>query len=195
MIEIEDFVDKATQDLIEYTVTSSPFHWHYNIHTIEPFLLEEYAVKKYVVPVGDNPYQFCHSVVVDSQKNTEYLDLIQPVIKQLARYLKKDIEIRRAKFNFLSQSNSSMHHWPHVDNNPDEGTDIKTLIYYVTDADGDTFLFKETAPIDNPVVTIDTRVTPKKGKVLMFDSHVFHASSSPNKFSKRIVLNIVFKIL
>jgi hypothetical protein len=193
MIEIEDFVDKKTQDLIEDTVTSAAFHWHFNHHTIEPYLIEELANKKYIIPLGDNPYQFCHSVVVDSKKNTEYLDLIQPVINQLARYLKKDIEIQRAKFNFLSQSNSTMYHWPHVDDKP--SADMKSLIYYVTDADGDTFLFKEKAPIDRPVVTIDTRVMPKKGKALMFDSHVFHASSSPNKFSKRIVLNIVFKIL
>lgn len=195
MIEIENFIDQSSQDLIEDTVTSSAFHWHFNHHTIEPYLLDKEDAQKYVVPVGDNPYQFCHSVVIDSQKNTEYLNLIQPVIKQLARYLKKDIEIQRAKFNFLSQSNSTMYHWPHVDNNPNEDNDIKTLIYYVTDSDGDTFLFKETAPANNTVVTIDTQVTPKKGKVLMFDSHVFHASSSPNKFSKRIVLNIVFKIL
>ena len=69
------------------------------------------------------------------------------------------------------------------------------MIYYVNNTDGDTFIFNERCPLLTRQVTLDQRITPVKGKAVIFDSSTFHSSSSPINFKSRIVLNLVFKIL
>jgi hypothetical protein len=56
-------------------------------------------------------------------------------------------------------------------------------LYYVNDTDGDTFLFGTSS--GQP---ISKRITPKKGRIVLFDGSIFHASSMPTK-NKRIILN------
>ena len=65
-------------------------------------------------------------------------------------------------------------------------TDMKTphtvALYYVNDADGDTFFFDRNREVIN-------RVTPKKGRMVVFDGLTLHASSMPSK-DYRISLNL-----
>jgi hypothetical protein len=66
-------------------------------------------------------------------------------------------------------------------------------LYYINDSDGDTFLFDKTLN-DTPTLLKTTklevikRVTPKKGRVLLFNGNRYHSSSGPTK-SVRCVLN------
>ena len=55
-------------------------------------------------------------------------------------------------------------------------------LYYVNDADGDTFFFDRNREVIN-------RVTPKKGRMVVFDGLTLHASSMPSK-DYRISLNL-----
>ena len=56
------------------------------------------------------------------------------------------------------------------------------ILYYVNDADGDTFFFNRNREC------VD-RVTPKKGRAVVFDGLTLHASSMPSK-NHRISLNL-----
>ena len=56
-------------------------------------------------------------------------------------------------------------------------------LYYVNNTDGDTFFFNGK--------NIIKRVSPKKGRCVLFDGKIFHASSKPTK-EKRIVINYNF---
>jgi hypothetical protein len=193
MIKIDNFISKELQDSIEAVVTSRMFHWYYDTGTIDISSLDA-TTEKLVLQQGSNPFQFIHVAVRDSRQNTEFFQLIESVVEQLATTLKSNIEIKRAKFNLLTESQDQTHHYPHVDLDSVEDKDIKTAIYYVNDSNGDTYIFNETAPLVNPIVTINERITPKKGSAIIFDSNIFHCSSSPTT-GKRIVLNIVFKIV
>ena len=193
MIKIDNIISKELQDSIEAVVTSRMFHWYYDTGTIDIGTLDS-STEKLVLLQGSNPFQFIHVVVRDSRKNTEFFQLIESIVEELAKTLKSNIEIKRAKFNLLAENQDQTHHYPHVDLDSVEDTDIKTAIYYVNDTDGDTYIFNETAPLETPVVTIKERITPKKGSAIIFDSKIFHSSSSPTT-GKRIVLNIVFKII
>tara|TARA_R100001509_G_C4783775_1_gene187353 strand:+ start:149 stop:685 length:537 start_codon:yes stop_codon:yes gene_type:complete len=63
-------------------------------------------------------------------------------------------------------------------------------LYYVNDADGDTFFVDE-----HDHSKIIHRETPKKGKCVVFEGlHAFHASSSPSK-NIRMTLNINYEII
>ena len=71
------------------------------------------------------------------------------------------------------------------------------VLYYVNDTDGDTFIFDKISDYKN--VTSETvenqnelkiikRITPKKGRALVFDGNRYHSSSGPTK-DVRCVIN------
>jgi hypothetical protein len=193
LIKIENLIGPDLQTSIEKFVTSTAFRWYYSPGTI---LLEELdeESKKFVVTKGINPHQFMHTIIKDSKQNSEFFNLIQPIIENLADNLKTDIEIIRVKFNLLSQNADSTHHYPHTDTNIID-SNIKTMIYYVNETDGDTYLFNEIAPLDHDTITVKETISPVKGSAVIFDASTLHAGSSPVNHTVRIVLNVVFKIL
>jgi hypothetical protein len=64
-------------------------------------------------------------------------------------------------------------------NNPHVDADIEhiVILYYLTDADGDTIIYNETKKSNQ--YTIMDRVQPKKGRCVVFNGKHFHSSSQP----------------
>ena len=65
------------------------------------------------------------------------------------------------------------------------------FLYYVDDSDGDTFFFNEKFGASE--YTVMNRYSPKKGKGVLFDNSIVHASSPPRLHERRMTLNFVFK--
>lgn len=77
-------------------------------------------------------------------------------------------------------------------NNPHVDADIDhiVILYYLTDADGDTIIYNETTKSDK--YTIMDRVQPKKGRCVIFNGKHYHSSSQPtNGIRATININIV----
>lgn len=184
---LEEFLTKEQQDAVLSLTTSKDFPWYYTEGTI---LYSDQSNNPYIIEKGINPFQFCHYVDI---QNCYYLDVIRPILNTLAIEAQSNIEILKIKFNMLFRSNNNQHHLPHTDIDQKSG-DCFTALYYVNDSDGDTYLFNEFGPNTSEDITIKSKLTPKKGKMLIFDSARFHCSSSPINTDFRIVLNIVFKI-
>jgi hypothetical protein len=74
-----------------------------------------------------------------------------------------------------------------IHNNPHKDFQFPhtVLLYYVNDSDGDTFFFDD----DEKIMA---KVSPKKGRILVFDGRTLHASSQPKK-NKRIIINYGIK--
>ena len=68
----------------------------------------------------------------------------------------------------------------------DNETPHYTGIYYVNDCDGDTFLFDGTKEI--------AKISPKKGRIVIFDGKTLHAGSHPYNSDFRMVINFNFKV-
>jgi hypothetical protein len=192
MIEFEDFIPLEIQNELEKIITSSDFPW-YMTSTIDDRYLDN--GDRYVFNQGINPQQFSHNLVVNFRPSSDYTSIMNPILDSLVEKLRCKIEVERVKVNLLLKHFDNTHHTPHVDVEVEDYKNIKSLIYYVNDSDGDTYFFKETAPRSNEVATVMKQITPKKGKAVMFNVDNFHASSSPVSTNYRIVLNIVFKIL
>ena len=81
---------------------------------------------------------------------------------------------------YLPMLNKPDYNDPHID------ADIPhtVILYYVNDCDGDTYFF------DNDNNVVDT-VSPKKGRIVVFDGNTIHASSQPSK-GVRVTLNLNF---
>ena len=92
--------------------------------------------------------------------------------------------ISRAKANLLLPmcSDPNLYHPPHVDVTM---SNYLSMVYYVNDSDGPTRFFDSDGNI------IQT-VHPKKGRAVLFDSNIPHASSCPINSKHRMVINFVF---
>ena len=60
------------------------------------------------------------------------------------------------------------------------------MLYYVCDSDGDTIIYNEQKKSDN--YTVQKRVTPKQGRVVLFDGNFYHTAEQPTD-NVRCVVN------
>jgi hypothetical protein len=68
-------------------------------------------------------------------------------------------------------------------------------LYYVNDSDGETVLYDQTTNdianlpgMDTSLLSVKTKVSPAKGRVVLFNGNRYHSSSTPSK-NKRCVIN------
>ena len=62
---------------------------------------------------------------------------------------------------------------PHIDTSDDHFV----MLYYVCDSDGDTIIYNE--QIESETYTLQQRVTPKQGRVVLFDGSYYHTAEQP----------------
>lgn len=74
-------------------------------------------------------------------------------------------------------------------NNPHRDSEVShiVILYYLTDADGDTIIYNETE--ESAEYSIMDRIEPKKGRCVIFNGKHFHSSSKPTK-NVRATINI-----
>jgi len=62
---------------------------------------------------------------------------------------------------------------PHIDIKEDHFV----MLYYVCDSDGDTIIYNEQVKSDR--YTVQRRITPKQGRVVLFDGSYYHTAEQP----------------
>ena len=75
---------------------------------------------------------------------------------------------------------------PHIDLEEDHFV----MLYYVCDSDGDTIIYNEKVKSEN--YTIQQRITPKQGRVVLFDGACYHTAEQPLN-NMRCVVNYNLK--
>lgn len=97
---------------------------------------------------------------------------------------------------FIQFPNHSTHvNHAHVDTNEPH----LVCLYYVNDADGDTVIYNETVDelinlpgLTNDMLTVKQTISPKKGRVVLFNGNRYHSSSTPTT-NKRCIINFDVK--
>lgn len=191
---IEDLIPKKLQDEIETWISSEEVDWRFletsapNIFPNDLSIFNTWQLTHPFFNRGVPPSSGFTAIVIPILYNLKLvtgLNFTQKMGRIKANALFKNVNCGPNNYNS-----------PHVDNpNPN----YKSLLYYVNDSDGDTFIFNEVTtelPGDKnyipPKLTLNRRVTPKKGTAIMFNSNRYHASSSPKKSDRRYVINFVF---
>jgi hypothetical protein len=167
----------------DYTL-SDDVHLHENDENAVD--LEEFCCRIYDAKV-ETDYKFGY-----------YLSTIKPILYAATSHLGfRNMMIDRAKVNLLLKQptfKDTQYHIPHVD--------IKkhnhyTLVYYINDSDGDTWLFNEFWDPDLGApesLTFDQRISPKKNRAVIFESNRYHSSSNPTQHDTRYVLSCTLKL-
>ena len=206
---IENFIPKELQDEIENLVNSDIFEWKLYSGTLRKGLYD-YENK---IGIYDT-WQLSHIFFYDGHPVSKYTNIITSMLYHIKNHTGNDYRKRlmKVKTNLLFPTNLNINdnscHIPHVDVHLDG---CETILYYINDSDGDTFLFDEFVDphfdkkfggthykyendkaIAPNKMTLNRRITPKKGTAIIFDSNRYHASSSPKNTDRRFVINFVF---
>jgi hypothetical protein len=117
---------------------------------------------------------------------------LKPIFWQIKDLVPEVQHVGRVKFNILLQQENAGYHYnlPHQD---DITNNSISMVYYLDDSDGDTFLFNEfySDPPPNKL-TIAQRISPKRNRAVLFESNRYHASSNPINSRDRFIINWVF---
>jgi hypothetical protein len=139
--------------------------------------------------VDKRAFVFSHDLLLKNIKSKFYSDF-----ECIPDKIKKDFnmlpDLNRIKLNLSTPlpDTKDKYGLPH----PDCQTSGSMIaIYYITDSDGDTILFNEfyKDDFDTTKKSIYKTISPKKGRLVLFDGHRYHANSWPTK-KERIILNI-----
>ena len=170
--------------------TTSEIAWFYNDYTAS-------KDKDYLDRIKNNKhffdsFQFTHIFYNMGEKNSSYFDKIIKILEDTKINWKS---IERIKANFttnLTNRKPGDIVVPHQDIKPNsdyyKNKKAISMIYYVHDTDGDTVFY------DDECKKITKKVKPKKGRVVIFDSLIFHSYMRPVKSDKRVVINFIVNV-
>lgn len=186
---IEDFLPKSYQDMIEQELTSPNINWHFmrdiahDNETIEELNLKDinpaFAHKFFDTTTGPVSPGFGITLPI------MYFacDKINIPAGEL---------LNSRSFLTIPLNHTDKDH-PHTD----QYFEHTVCLYYVNDSDGDTVIFNECFP-DFPVdaaveenLTVLKRITPKKGRAVLFNGSHYHRSTRPSVGS-RLIINFNF---
>jgi len=191
----DKLLDNTMAEHIESCLLNLP--WYYETSTSDFTDIPDF--QRNVPNVLETPYMVnmlgCHSHDTSANDIKPFIPIIQKLEENTGRsFLKR---IQRIKANlYLKRVNypDNYYQLPHVDmwnadtNTPDPG---EIFLYYADDSDGDTFFFNEKFGANK--YTVFNRSSPVKGKGVLFDNSLVHASSPPRIHERRLTLNFVFR--
>jgi hypothetical protein len=193
IIVIDDFLPKPTQDKLEELFTSTKLSWIFFKDIALPLSeIKRLGIKQLTPGIAcyikqDNP-----RFVNDSLLN-EVKVIPNEACKKIGKECKEIYNARSFMHFPLASELRKEYDNPHID----IGYEHLVCLYYVNDTDGDTFIFNRTKN-DGPIVKdakpeILKRVSPKKGRVVLFNGNRYHSSSGPSK-DTRCIINFNVKI-
>tara|TARA_B100001996_G_scaffold375213_1_gene354859 strand:- start:657 stop:1244 length:588 start_codon:yes stop_codon:yes gene_type:complete len=110
--------------------------------------------------------------IIDSAFHELFIPLILNVCDKLNRK-QMDILQGRSFFQLPLNYKGERRDTPHIDTLDDHFV----MLYYVCDSDGDTLIYNEKSKSD--IYTLQKRVTPKQGRVVLFDGSYYHTGEQP----------------
>jgi hypothetical protein len=157
--EIKNFLKKEDFNTLKNNLMSFTFPWYMNK----------------VVDLKSNQYQLTHLFYRDSTINSEFYNLVRPIINII-----KPISIIRIKANLLFKTEKIVEHGFHTDVE-DSKNFIKTGILYINKNNGYTKFKKD-----------NSKILSEENKFVYFDSSYLHTGSSCTDEELRIVINFNF---
>jgi hypothetical protein len=193
IIEIDNIITKSYQEAIHSQIIDKSFPWYFN-----PTMVADGILTK---DVEYNLAGYHHFLYEESKPVSPFFQFLYPLVLQIQDHsdipMKHSIERMRLNMSLPYKDSEHQHHLPHIDSHYEHWNGI----YYVNDSDGDTYIFEETNDdydmddlkfIQNHKFTVKHTVTPKQGKLVLFNGKHYHSSSFCQNAKYRAVININF---
>jgi hypothetical protein len=184
VVVIDRAVPSTIQDMLENVALGDQINWFRSKHATYN---HGRAPAFPVTPDSLDAQQFTHLIYELTKPVSPLFPTLLPVITAIPYTIKQLIRIKINLCIYMHTDNADAHGMPHVD-----FTEIKepliSAIYYVNDSTGDTVIFNQRYGQKEPL-TVRTRVTPRKGRLVVFDGSLLHAGNTPKTNSPRVNIN------
>ena len=187
----DDIIDLDLQEEIknvlvsDYVYYNQPFPWYY---------LDDITVT-YDDPNSQRRPGFTHEYVKyeGKEKSTgkqlsRFHNLLLPILKNACLKMEiKDINVLLGRSFLqlpLNLKNRDVD-TPHRDIY--DRDNFFVVLYYVCDSDGDTIIYNERK--ESKTYTVKQKVTPKQGRVVLFDGGLMHTAEQPINSNVRCIVN------
>ena len=186
ILVIDDFIDKEYQEDIKNVLLGAEewddlvFPWHYIDDVTAAFEDDNQGrpgLSHVYVEYNDDK---------TSDIVSDFHDLFIPMLELACETLEVPsarIVQGRSFMQFPLNLQSDEDDTPHID--LDEGHRHVVVLYYVKDSDGDTIIYNERTL--SYTYTEKQRVTPKQGRVVIFDGGLYHTAQQCSKTPRCIV--------
>lgn len=193
IIEIDNLLPLSHQEYIRDTMLGFNFPWVLNKNIVsgdDCFLNQK-----------NNPPGFNHFFYEHNKSISNFFEMVYPIILNLNSHIKNKETNRlirmRANLTLSNQSVDMDKFMPHIDS----FFPHYVAIYYVNDSDGDTIIFNESNEdydsgekdinlIKHGTFTVQKRIKPKQGKILVFPGKFYHTASFCKNSEYRCLINI-----
>ena len=170
ILVIDDFIDKDYQQKIKNNLMGdNDFPWYY-IDDVTAAYEEGNQGRP-----GLSHVYVEHNEDDTSEIISEFHELFLPLLNKACQVLqvpRANIVQGRSFLQFPLNLNSSDDDTPHID--LEEGERHIVVLYYVVTSDGDTIIYNQRTESD--VYTVKQKVTPKQGRVVIFDGGLYHTA-------------------
>ena len=182
ILVIDDFISLEYQEKIKKDLLGldNYFPWHYT----------QYVTNSGEFDSQNRPAMAHQYVSIDgdsSEIESAFHHLFVPMLSKACQYLKvpeAEVLQGRSFLQFpLKNIDTSVVDTPHVDLDDEEEHTV--VLYYVIDSDGDTIIYNERE--ETSTYTEKQRVTPKQGRVVIFDGRQYHTAQQPSNGTRCIV--------
>lgn len=194
---IDNFLPDSYANHIAMKCYDLRWDYHAGTSVVTQENYKDFCLDNNTVDYGQFCFTFFSSVNDNPIEHREQFDFYMPVVYLAQEKIKdiKIVEILRAKINLITQRPDAPEYHYNIAHKDATVSNTYSMIYYINDSDGDTFLFNEfynpAGPINN--LTVAQRVTPKKNRAVIFESNRMHASSTPRNTKERFIMNLVLK--
>ncbi len=175
ILVIDDFIDKDYQEDIKDVLLGKEewgdllFPWHYIDDVTAAFEDDNQGRPGLSHVYVEYNEDGTHNITSD------FHDLFLPLLNKACQVLqvpRASIIQGRSFLQFPLNLDSTDDDTPHID--IDEGEKHIVVLYYVVTSDGDTVIYNERTESDT--YTVKQRVTPKQGRVVIFDGGLYHTA-------------------
>ena len=203
----DDILPKVHQRELVRMIADPTFPWFFHKGIAVSDDHPEYHVEH--ADIVEDSYGFFHNTywggLLDNTANTdrEGCTPAYQLIEPISYFLSEKFEfvyqkVIRCRMGFHVPRvgwTSANFHAPHVDQTGLDPSQTITVLYYVFDSDGDTFIFNENLRDGKPEnVTVKERITPKANRAVLLDGGQYHASSCPTQTTQRVTINFNYLI-
>lgn len=170
----DNVVNEKNSKKLEDFLLNDNFPW---------FFVKKSSGKSQEVVGFNDTVQFEHHFIRDSQIASQAIHQVMYLMDwdNVVKETKVSPSIFRMKSNLLLKTQSSPN-TPHIDLSAPH----IVLLYYVNDSSGPTIFYDENLKVVN-------EVSPKRGRMVIFDGSIYHSSSPPQINSHRCVINFNLK--
>jgi hypothetical protein len=190
IIVIDDILPKSYQDFIEENLLGMHVPWvHVRDVAIDDDSLKEMEKKN--IKLNLRPGFSCRFYQVGEGITSPLWFMIKPIVLEACSKIDYKINdvISARSFLITSLADHKEYDNPHTD----MAVSHLVCLYYVNDTDGDTYIFDKSQTdvsremLDRDNLKVIKRISPKKGRVVLFDGNTYHSSSRPSTGSRCII--------